>query len=459
MGLDYHSVLFFTTIYNIFIVILFFHYTINHLKKWFLTYYILGKVFQTVAIILVGLRGKIPFCWSVEISNLFLISGFATSSFGLLSFDGKFRKDIFYLFAVFIVLFYGSFVFVSGNDNLRIIVQIISSSFFYGIGAFMLFKVNTERFKYANIICVALFIYSIFQIYRAVVIYHIGPSYNFMVSRPIDDWYLIISTFAISFSSIGFLLLLIEADEKIINQKNRRIEEDKLELEALNLTKDKFFSIIAHDLRGPIGTFKTLVEFLLTNFDLTNTKRLIELIKSLHNNASSTFELLENLLLWSKAQISEIIYNPQTIDLHEITETCIAITEEMAKRKGISIYNNVPKEFRLTADFDMTSTVIRNLLSNAIKFTLGSKSIYLSSTKDESICTYSVRDEGIGIKKENLEKIFAPNKHFTTSGTSGEKGSGLGLMLCKDFIEKQGGNIWVDSKAGKGSDFKFTLPV
>ena len=198
---------------------------------------------------------------------------------------------------------------------------------------------------------------------------------------------------------------------------------------------------------------------MLTNLDLSNTKRLTELIKSLHTNASSINELLENLLLWSKSQRSEIECNPQPINPYEITETCICVYNETAKKKGINIYNNVPKELMVTADLDMTSTVIRNLLSNAIKFTRSNKGISLSLIKEGIHCTYCVKDEGIGINQTDLGKIFVSNQHFTTRGTSGEKGSGLGLMLCKDFVEKQGGNIWVDSEVGVGSNFRFTLPV
>ena len=238
--------------------------------------------------------------------------------------------------------------------------------------------------------------------------------------------------------------------------KLKKIEE---KLKELNASKDRLFSIIGHDLRGPIGSFKNLTELLISDFDFTDTKKLSNILKTVHRSATTTYDLLENLLLWARSQQNEITFSPVNCNLHEITGKSILLHQELANNKKINIINNTPKILTVFADVNMVRTVIRNLISNAIKFTNSDKSIYVSANKKENDILISVKDEGIGISSENIKKIFNSNENFTTFGTGNEKGSGLGLMLCQEFIKKHGGEIWIESELGKGSDFKFTLPL
>lgn len=240
----------------------------------------------------------------------------------------------------------------------------------------------------------------------------------------------------------------------------RRINK---ELTELNATKDKFFSIIGHDLRGPIGGFKALIEMMITNFDLTDTAMLTKTLKIIQSSASSTFELLENLLTWARSQRDEIEFNPENVSLNEITALSMKPLNGFAHGKQINIIDNLPQSQYVYADPNMLMTILRNLISNAIKFTHPGKNVYLSAIENDKNCTISIKDEGIGIKSENLYKIFDSSENFTTSGTLREKGSGLGLLLCKEFVKKHGGEIWVvsDPEANSdriGSEFLFTLP-
>jgi len=229
-------------------------------------------------------------------------------------------------------------------------------------------------------------------------------------------------------------------------------------LHELNATKDKLFSIIGHDLRGPIGGFKSLLEMIVSGYDLTDTEKLKEIFQLLHKTANSTYDLLENLLAWAKSQRNEIVYKPEEIKLKEIVSVTIDLFTELTQNKRISIIDNVPENTTFFVDKNMIMTILRNLISNAIKFTQEGKQIIISADKKDYEQVIKIKDEGTGISPENLLKLFKNSEHLTTYGTNGEKGSGLGLLLCKDFIDKHNGKIWVESEVGKGTTFYFTIP-
>lgn len=266
----------------------------------------------------------------------------------------------------------------------------------------------------------------------------------------------------ILFDKCGKCTGIRTAVQDITERKKTEIEIRRInqELIELNATKDKFFSIIGHDLRGPIGGFKSLIEMMISNFDLTNTEMLTKTLKIIQSSASSTFELLENLLAWARSQRNEIEFNPDYISLNNVTALSMKPLKGSADSKQIIITDNLPKDQIVFADPNMLMTILRNLISNAIKFTHPGKNVYLSAFEEENKWTISVKDEGIGIKPENLYKIFDSTENFTTSGTLREQGSGLGLLLCKEFVKKHGGEIWVADNSDTnqpGSEFKFTL--
>jgi len=252
---------------------------------------------------------------------------------------------------------------------------------------------------------------------------------------------------------------------KEIKCRKEQIEEQKLDIEQknkelleLNATKDKLFSIIGHDLRGPIGGFKSFIEFMISDCDLTDTKEIKNLLILMQKVASSTYELLENLLIWAKSQQNEIVFAPKKVLLKEIVVATIELFNQLLQDKKIEIVENIPCDISVFADKNMLETVLRNLISNSIKFTTSQKNIYILVDKNANEYVITVKDEGVGIKPDDIPKLFIKNEHFTTYGTNNEKGSGLGLILCKDLVERHNRKIWIESELGKGSSFIFTIP-
>ncbi len=239
----------------------------------------------------------------------------------------------------------------------------------------------------------------------------------------------------------------------------KKVEQRTQELRELNATKDKFFSIIAHDLKNPFNTLMGFTELLLENLNDYNQEKLEEFISILHETSKQSYALLENLLEWSRSQTGRIQMNPEKIDLYELVEENINLLLNHASKKKIKLINEIASPSIVTADANMIRTVIRNLVSNAIKYTNENGIITASASQDNGSVKVSIADTGIGMIPENVEKLFRIDVNYSTKGTANETGTGLGLILCKEFINKNGGKIWVESEFGKGSRFKFTLPI
>lgn len=230
------------------------------------------------------------------------------------------------------------------------------------------------------------------------------------------------------------------------------------ELRKSNAMKDKLFSIIAHDLRGPVGNLGTSLDVLIDNFDYFYKEVLFENLNELKKSASSAYELLQNLLKWSRSQSNTIEFSPLKFKLKKLVDDNIELLSGMSSEKSIRFETSVDGEIFIQADINMLRTILRNLF-NALKFSFPDSTIFVSAVKKENMVEVSVKDNGVGIEKENMAKLFVPHEHFTTYGTKNEKGTGIGLNLCKDFVERNGGKIYVESEAGKGTKFIFTVPL
>ncbi len=231
------------------------------------------------------------------------------------------------------------------------------------------------------------------------------------------------------------------------------------ELKSINDTKDKFFSIIAHDLRSPFQSLLMASELFATEIETLSKEDIVFFSKGLNKNLINLLNLLENLLNWSLMQRGMIEYEPVKINMLELVNKTIEISNNLAQKKSLAITNKVnPKTF-VNADLQMLRSVVHNLLNNAIKFTKPGGRIVISSIEKNSFVEISVKDNGIGITRDKLSNLFDFKSTSSTDiGTDGEIGSGLGLHLCKEFTEKNNGKIWVESKLGKGSKFTFTVP-
>ncbi len=239
---------------------------------------------------------------------------------------------------------------------------------------------------------------------------------------------------------------------------NEKLNQREKELQKINANKDKFFSIISHDLRSPFTSLLGFSEFLLSEVDELSKEEIKEFAENIYKSASGTFALLENLLQWSRLQTSNIEFVPEMYSLTEQLNRVCEIYRVNALQKNINLITEIEDGLQVYADQNMVETVMRNLLSNAIKFTPRNGSITVTAKNRSKDVEVKVADTGIGIEKEKLQKLFIIGENVTSEGTENEKGTGLGLILCKEFVENNNGKLTVKSKAGKGTEFKFTLP-
>lgn len=239
---------------------------------------------------------------------------------------------------------------------------------------------------------------------------------------------------------------------------NDQLKKSQDELINLNQAKDKLFSIIAHDLRSPFSALLSFSEFLADDIDNMERDEIKSFSEKIHESAKNVFTLLENLLQWSRIQSGKIPYEPSKFNMNSKIEQVINLLRNNAENKKIIITNKADSTSFVFADEDMIFSVMQNLLSNAIKFTREGGAITFDSLLNNEHWKFSVTDNGVGISEEDQEKLFRVDSHHTTYGTNEEKGSGLGLVICKEMIERNKGKIWVKSKRGEGTSFHFTLP-
>ncbi len=244
-----------------------------------------------------------------------------------------------------------------------------------------------------------------------------------------------------------------------LKKEKEDIEKKRKDLEELNATKDKFFSIIAHDLKNPFNTVIGLSELLLYRYDSYDEEKIKEFIGQINKFSSNAYNLLDNLLQWARSQTGRIKVNRSQINICKLVDDNFYLLQDKADEKSIQLMNEVNGSLICWADKNMINTVIRNLISNALKFTMDNGYIKVTSEDlDENQVKISVIDNGIGIEQDEIPKLFKITTNFSKEGTNSETGTGLGLILCQEFIEKNDGKIWVESEKGKGSCFNFIIP-
>lgn len=244
---------------------------------------------------------------------------------------------------------------------------------------------------------------------------------------------------------------------QIISQKDQ-IEHYSKELKKSNITKDKFFQIIAHDLKGPFSALLGFSEFLIEDIERKKFDRLDHFAKIINQNLNDTFNLLVNLLEWARTQLDKIKFEPESIKVKEAISDVRNHLISQADSKDVFINVDIPEDLEITADANMFKTIFRNLISNAIKYSNPKGIIKVSSEIKDNFMQFSVADQGIGMQKETLDDLFSIEFNESNPGTSCEKGTGLGLTICKEFIDAHNGRIWVESEQGKGSTFYLYFP-
>jgi signal transduction histidine kinase len=245
------------------------------------------------------------------------------------------------------------------------------------------------------------------------------------------------------------------SQEQTLSKLNATNEE----LQKANQDKDKFLKILAHDLKNPMFAISGFSDLLIKNFRKYDENTIEKQLGIINATTKKTYDLLEELLLWTRSQSGKIPFEPRTFQLKKVCDDVLSLLNESAATKQIEIISEIDAGFELHADVDMLRTILRNLISNAIKFTHENGQITLRAVQQDTDMIITVSDNGIGMGQEVVSRLWQIAEHYTSPGTKGEKGTGLGLMLCKEFVEKHNGRIWVESEVGKGSDFKIALPV
>jgi PAS domain S-box-containing protein len=255
---------------------------------------------------------------------------------------------------------------------------------------------------------------------------------------------------------VGVLGIFEDITERKLKEEEIILKNDLLQ--AINAEKDKFFSIIAHDLRSPLSAFVAATQILTEEIQTMDIEEIRKITLSMKSSAKNIYSLLENLLEWSRLRRGGLDFVPERLGLKDKINDCIDVLSESARKKEIQINVSIPLDLEIHADNHMFDSIIRNLVSNAIKFTNVGGKIKIEALSFDHKVEVKVIDSGIGMTNELKEKLFLLSEKTSRPGTEGESSTGLGLLLCKEFIEKHGGKIWVESEVGKGSSFSFTVP-
>ena len=254
------------------------------------------------------------------------------------------------------------------------------------------------------------------------------------------------------------LLLRLREMEELNTGLELLVEQRTSKLVEIVSTNAKFLSIIAHDLRNPFSSILGILELLKMSLKELDKNEIEKYIEIVYNSANNTLTLLDNLLVWALSQNKEKNFKPIKINLYELLREEIENLKTLASQKQITLRHSVKPDLNVTADIQMVKTILRNLINNAIKYTNVNGEIIIDANEVNQYVEIAIKDNGIGISAENQRKLFKIDAFHSTPGTHDEKGTGLGLLLCKEFVELHGGNIRIESEAGKGSRFAFTLP-
>jgi signal transduction histidine kinase len=254
------------------------------------------------------------------------------------------------------------------------------------------------------------------------------------------------------------LLLRLREMEELNTGLELLVEQRTSKLVEIVSTNAKFLSIIAHDLRNPFSSILGILELLKMSLKELDKNEIEKYVEIIYNSANNTLTLLDNLLVWAVSQNKEKNFRPIKINLYELLREEIENLKTLASQKQITLRHSVKPDLNVTADIQMVKTILRNLINNAIKYTNVNGEIIIDANEVNQYIEIAIKDNGIGISAEDQRKLFKIDAFHSTPGTHDERGTGLGLLLCKEFVELHGGNIRIESEAGKGSIFAFTLP-
>ncbi|MFO7673106.1 MAG: HAMP domain-containing sensor histidine kinase [Lutibacter sp.] len=453
IDIDVKTLFLFSAATNIFIISLFATYVkLYKVKNPIINIFMLARVLGIIFLMMLALRDGLPKPIGIIVNTtvILFVVFYEVYCISVIErkFDSKHFKR-FFLIPIFLSIFLSFFSTASVSNRMAVVS--LSAAIIYLFISNILLK-EKGKTKIQHITGYLLAVISAVLLMRS-----LGSFLDVAVEMTSTKYMLVIplAIFLILNFIIPLLLLFIlkEVDNKII-------ENDNLKLIELNKNKDKFFSIIAHDLRGPLGSLQQIGELLWLN-KISDEKR-EKLTNALYQNSKNTFSLLDNLLKWANANSGLIVYRPSQINLQEIVLNNIRLFNAQVRLKNLTLQCNFESGLFVYADFDMIDTVIRNLISNAIKFTSTGGKIEIILEKIDEInntCTIAIVDNGIGINKDSQLKVFEIDNLISTLGTEKEIGSGLGLKLCKEFLTINKGTIWIENNENNGTSVFVSLPI
>lgn len=434
---------------NFFVCILIFSYSFSYgtiENKKILKWFGYGKLLLTIGWVFLFLRGIIPDFISINIANMIVFSACCYETIAILSLLKKKSNKSYRLqikITIVTILIFNMATLLDSTINTRVLIASIGLFAIYlqpSITYFAEKGHNVFRIFYG--LCFVAF--EILILIRITYNY-LNPQTIFFSNTIFDSLYNI-GLFLLSLiSTVGFLLLVKEKQD--------------LKIKKLLKDRNQFFSIIAHDLRGPLGASIGLSEILAENIDEYSREETKEITEMLHQSNRNSYKLLENLLDWSQLQTGRIDYCPEKIELNTLIKENIELNKNAASNKNISLSFESNPFIEVDGDKNMIDTILRNLLTNAIKFTHTNGAVVVKMERHPLKAIISISDNGIGIPDNVKEKLFKINRKVTQAGTENEMGTGLGLLLCSEFVKKHKGEIWAESEIGKGSTFTFTLPL
>jgi len=434
---------------NFFTCILIFSYSFSYAtsdNKKVLKLFGLGKLILTAAWVLALLRDIINDFTSVNIANSMILAACCLETIAMLSLIKTKAKRFFRLqigITIAAIIVFNIATIFDASMNMRVVIA--------GAGVFAIYLMPTvlyftekkkSFFKTFYVLCYGGFevLILIRTVYR-----YLYPQDQIISYGSLDSLYSICLFLLSLIGIVGFLLLVKEKQD----HKIQKLLDDK----------NQFFSIIAHDLRGPLGSSVLLSELFLENIEDYSREEIREISELQHDSNKNIYKLLENLLEWSRIQTGMITFSPQNVLLNVLIKENLELSKNAALHKNINLIFESTDEIEAEIDKNMIGTVLRNLLSNAIKFTEKNGEIKIKLLKMGNMAKISITDNGIGVPDSIKENLFRINEKVSQKGTENETGSGLGLLLCSEFINIHSGKIWVESEPGEGSSFKFTLPL
>ncbi len=460
---DVKSIMFLFGLFSAFTGLLFVYYLVANKKyDWHLISFTISKFLQTFAVVGLALVTYYLDVILLHVSMAFLVLGYSMEAFNLASFDKVYSK--YFLWGIIIppaIVVMLLLTFHKIPYYLFAQLTHTTAAYCFGLASINLFK-KRKKSRFALLVSITYMFFSLTWTFSASMAILGGENFRYLSGDTIRE--MLIYTFAtlnLIVGSVGYLLMLKDLDELQIRNKNEKIESDNVMLKELNVKKDKFFSIIAHDLKGPIGGLLNLGEILHKKHDELPADKREELFRLLVASTKETSNLLENLLQWSRSETKQIEMAPRQLNIDALVNKSINLLRQHIEEKSIVIRKNIDESIFVWADQNMIDTVLRNLLSNAIKYVRPNGKININCQLDNhnQLVSISINDNGIGINQEVLTKLFSIDHNHSTKGTLNEPGTGLGLKICKEFIHANEGKIQVESVVNKGSTFTISLPA